>query len=141
MRPFSLTLRLCRLAATGLAVTGLMGHGLVMLLLAFLVQTPAAAPVGLSGFGEICTADGLVIAATAGDETPGPGKSSGHPAGHIHVCPVCSAFAQNGAADMPHIVLPAPPLPATAGRPPVQETLPPTITGLAALSRGPPAVA
>jgi hypothetical protein len=136
MRPSSPSSRTCRLAASILAATGLLGHGFAMLLVAFL--TPAAVETGSPGYGEICTADGLVSTAREpGKDQPAPG----HPAGHIEACPICTAFTQSAQADLPPaLVLPAPGRRAAAQRPP-HELLRAAAGGFRPLSRGPPAVA
>lgn len=145
MRPSGLNSRLCRLAAGGLAVTSLLGHALAMLLVSLLAQTPAEA--GLPAYGEICTADGVVAgpreAGRTGRGEPGSGDPAPqhHPGGPLDVCPVCTAFAQNGQADLPPaLVLPAP-RPVSVTQRPAQEAVPATASGRAAQSRGPPAVA
>jgi hypothetical protein len=131
------TSRLYRLLGSCLAVTGLLGHGLAMLLLASLV--PSTAEAGVPAYGEICTAEGLV--ATAGFEHEENDRAPGHPAGHLDPCPVCTAFAQYGTADLPAAAALTATAPAGAVPPPVQDARPPSVSGLIPLSRGPPAVA
>ncbi|MGF1592618.1 MAG: DUF2946 family protein [Kiloniellaceae bacterium] len=103
-------LRILRLAASALAAFGLLGHGLAMLLVAVLAQTPAAAAQGgIQGFGEICRANSADL--LAGRQAPSPDRphdhDGDHQGGHLKGCPVCTAFAQSGAADLPHaLVLP-----------------------------------
>jgi Protein of unknown function (DUF2946) len=91
------TTRLCRLAVTGLAVTGLLGHGLAMLLVAVLAGLPAAAEQPY--YGEICAAAGPGGANApdrrSDDGVPGPAK------GHLDACPVCTAFAHCGSGALP----------------------------------------
>jgi hypothetical protein len=140
MRSAGLKSRLCRLAASGLAVTALLGHALAMLLVTLLAQAPAQA--GLPAYGEICTADGVVAgpreAGRAGNGDPAPQH---HPGGPVDACPVCTAFAQNGQADLPPaFALPAP-RPVSVTQRPAQEAVPATAGAGAAQSRGPPAVA
>ncbi|MGF1628767.1 MAG: DUF2946 family protein [Kiloniellaceae bacterium] len=104
-----------------------------MLLVALLAQAPASAEAGFAGYGEICRADG--DPAKTSDSTPG------HPSGHLEVCPICTASAQNGPADLPQALqLPARKAVASAQRP-APEALPTTAEGRAARSRGPPALA
>ena len=129
------TSRLYRLLGSGLAVTGLLGHGMAMLLLAFLL--PSAAEASMPAFGEICTTKGLAAAPEYEDNDQAPD----HPAGHLDPCPVCAAFAQNGAADLPAAVAPTTAAPAGAVPPPVQDAQPPSASNLIPLSRGPPDVA
>ena len=145
MRPSGLKSRLYRLAASGLAVTALLGHALAMLLVTLLAQAPAQA--GLPAYGEICTAGGLVAgpreAGRPGSGDPGSGEPAPqhHPGGPVDACPVCTAFAQNGQADLPPaLVLPAP-SPVRVTQRPAQEAEPATAGARAAQSRGPPAVA
>lgn len=113
-----------------------------MLLVAFL--TPAAVETGPPGYGEICTADGLVSTVRGPGEPGEPGKDKPaphHPAGHIEACPICTAFAQSAQADLPPaLVLPAPGRRAAAQRPP-HEVLRAAAGEFRPLSRGPPAVA
>jgi hypothetical protein len=140
MRSAGLKSRLCRLSASGLAVTALLGHALAMLLVSLLAQAPAQA--GLPAYGEICTADGVVAgsreAGPAGSSEPAPER---HPGGPLDACPVCTAFAQNGQADLPPaFALPAP-RPVSVTQRPAQEAVPATAGAGAAQSRGPPAVA
>jgi hypothetical protein len=140
MRSAGLKSRLCRLAASGLAVTALLGHALAMLLVSLLAQAPAQA--GLPAYGEICTADGLVAGPPeAGREGNGDPAPQHHPGGPVGACPVCTAFAQNGQADLPPaFALPAP-RPVSVTQRPAQEAVPATAGAGAAQSRGPPAVA
>src|SRR3546814_1459764 len=87
--------RLFRLAAGCLAATGLLGHGLAMLLVAVLAQ--ASAEAAYVGYGVLCTADG-------GDA---PGEPAEHPSHPLELCPVCTTFAQVTPADLPPAFLPA----------------------------------
>lgn len=140
MRPLDSKSRLYRLAASGLAVTALLGHALAMLLVTLLAQTPAEA--GLPAYGEICTADGLAAGARgtgpAGSSDPAPQH---HPGGPVDACPVCTAFGQNGQAALPPALLLPARRPVTVTQRPVQEAELATTASLAAHSRGPPAVA
>lgn len=96
--------RILRLAASALAAVGLLGHGLAMLLVAVLAQSSAAAAQSdLPGFDEICRADRADF--TAGRESPMPGPQRDHHDGHLKGCPVCTAFAQSGPADLPHALI------------------------------------
>jgi len=132
MRPLSLKSRILRLVAGFLAAAGLLGHGLAMLLVALLAQAPASAEAGFAGYGEICTADG----GPAGTNDSAPAQ----PSGHIDACPVCTAFAQHGTADLPQALqLPARQATAAARRP-AQESLPAAAHRCTIRSRGPPAL-
>ncbi|WP_193370205.1 DUF2946 family protein [Pelagibius marinus] len=144
MRRRGQNFRFPRLAASFLAVVGLLGHGLAMLLVGQLAQSPSssvAAQQAYPAFVEICTADGLRRLARADlpgeeDETPAAPRH-----GKIDACPVCTAFAQNGPADLPVAVAPTcRSLRAAAPRPPHQVAAV-APERLRALSRGPPATA
>lgn len=91
------TLVILRLIAGLLAATGLLGNGLAMLLIALLVS-PAAATAESRYFSEICTADGIVRLADLAARDSEDGGGHGDPLKH---CPVCTAYAQLGAADLP----------------------------------------
>ena len=144
--------RLGRLAASALAVLGLLGHGLAMLLVSVLVQTTASAPAAAGDFPawvEICAADGEArfVATGIGAETlgtPRPADPASHhgPAhgqDHLKLCAVCTAFAQSGLADLPApLVLAVRSHSAGASLPP-QSLSRAGREGRGALSRGPPA--
>jgi hypothetical protein len=132
--------RILRLAASALATVGLLGHGLAMLLVAVLAQPPsAAAQSGFPAFGEICRADGTDF--TAGRETPSRDHPGDRHGGHLEGCPVCTAFAQSGPADLPHVlILPLGDRGQTAL--PAATLLPPAAKGLGRpQTRAPPATA
>jgi len=136
MRSRDRRLNLYRLLVSGLAVTGLLGHGIAMLLVALLA--PAAAEAGQPPYGAICTAEGLIAAATApardDDRPPRPG-------GQLDACPVCTAYAQSGPADLPApVALPCATSPFGALRA-VGDAARPTEAGFAPPSRAPPAFA
>lgn len=118
-------LRFWRLAASLLAATGLLGHGIAMLLAAWLTAAPAAAEA--PGFGAICSAGGA----------SGSAPEDQHPTGPHHPCPVCTAFAQAGTADLPATM----PLRRTtaAGLAPTPQGETTTAVILAAPPRAPPA--
>jgi hypothetical protein len=136
--------RFLRLAASCLAVVGLLGHGLAMLLVSQLAQAPAASAAAqqeFPAFVEICTADGLRKVARA--DLPG-GKDETPPAprhGKIDGCPVCTAFAQNGPADLPSAVVPERRSLRPAAPQPRHQVAAAAPERLRALSRGPPAAA
>jgi hypothetical protein len=132
MRPPSLKSRILRLVGGFLAAAGLLGHGLAMLLVALLAQAPASADDGFAGYGAICTADG----GPAETNEPAPP----HPSGHIDACPVCTAFAQHGVADLPQALQLPGRQAADAARRPAQESLPAAAHRRTIRSRGPPAV-
>lgn len=87
-----------RLIAGLLAATGLLGHGLAMLLAGLLVS-PAAAGPDLRYFSEICTAEGVVSLADL--RRGNAGHDDGRHGNFLNGCPVCTAYAQIGAADLP----------------------------------------
>jgi hypothetical protein len=144
MRRRAQSFRFLRLAASFLAVVGLLGHGLAMLLVSQLAQAPAAsvaAQQGFPAFVEICTADGLRKVARANlpggkDETPAAPRHS-----KIDGCPVCTAFAQNGPADLPAAVVPERRNLRPAAPRPLHQVAVAAPERLRALSRGPPAAA
>jgi hypothetical protein len=145
MRRRGQNFRILRLAASSLAVVGLLGHGLAMLLVSLLAQPPAAsvaAQQDFPAFVEICTADGLRKVARADlpggkDETPAAPRH-----GKINGCPVCTAFAQNGPADLPAAVVPPRHGLRRAAAPrPLHQAATAAPERLRALSRGPPAAA
>lgn len=142
MRVRSRRFPLCRLLGSCLAVTGLLGHGLAMLLVTFLTSAPmpAGAAAEVPGLGILCTAEGIVVLAADGEHRQGT-PAPGHPTGHLDPCPICTAFAQSSHADLPSSsALPAAG-PPDAAPPPAHDTQPPSANGLIPLSRGPPAVA
>lgn len=134
--------RLLRLTAGLLAVLGLLGHGLAMLLVGLLAGAPAAAQTDFPAFLEICSADGLTgVVATelaAGGEENGD-EERGPASGKIDGCPVCTAFAQNGAADLPEQLAPIGHKEAPARARPAHQIAAPAPADRLALSRGPPA--
>lgn len=144
MRRRGQSFRILRLAASSLAVVGLLGHGLAMLLVSELAQAPAASVAAqqeFPAFVEICTADGLRKLARADlpggkDETPAPPSH-----GKINGCPVCTAFAQNGPADLPAAVVPERRRLRSAVPRPRHQLAAAAPERLRALSRGPPATA
>jgi hypothetical protein len=135
--------RFLRLTACTLAVVGLLGHGLAMLLLDVLIQSPAAARSGLPGYAEICSANGLATLTGNGSGEEGVPRDGGrHPAdGKFQGCPVCNAFAQNGPADLPQSLQFAAPDRSAAAPRPGHQTAQTAPGVLLALSRGPPATA
>jgi len=88
-----------RLIAASLAATGLLGHGIAMLLVG-LLTAPVSAQPDARYFGEICTPDGLVRLA---DVTPR--DSGGEHGDPLSSCPVCTAYAQAGPADLPQALV------------------------------------
>lgn len=138
--------RVGTLVASALAGLGLLGHGLAMLLVATLAAPPVAgsgaAPAGYPAYVEICAADGEIRLAPAGnpaEQGPGAPQPAGHESGHLNACPVCTAFAQNGFADLPApAVLAARTVDTTAWQP-MAAAARAGRNGLSALSRGPPA--
>ena len=135
--------RILRLSGTMLAVTlaigGLLGHGLAMLAVSLLAQPPAAAQAGFPAFVEICAADGLTRVVAS--EQPGgeDGKPAAPASGKIDGCPICSAFAQSGPADLPAALALAVPEVRAADQPPTHQIAAAAPGRLLALSRGPPA--
>ncbi len=137
--------RFLRIAASSLAVLGLLGHGLAMLLVALLGAPAVAAQESFPGATEICSAERAVAPARAGtaadrrrSESEEPPAPPAH--GKIDSCPVCTVFAQTGVAAPPVALAvtggaarSAPVLPADA-----DAVLSP-LNGYA-FSRGPPAV-
>ncbi len=132
------------LLAVTLAITGLLGHGLAMLLVSQLAQAPtssAAAQQDLPAFVEICTAEGLRKGARA-DLPGGKDRTPAAPRhGKIDGCPVCTAFAQNGPADLPAAVVPERRTLRPAAPRPHHQLAAAAPERLRALSRGPPAAA
>lgn len=121
---------LYRLLGSGLAATGLLGHGIAMLLVAVLAPAPAEA--GPAPFGDICTADGLVEPpGREDDRAPTQG-------GHLNACPVCTAYAQSAQAALPAVVALPGAIVAAAAPAPAPDALPPTAAALVPQSRGPP---
>lgn len=143
MRPHRQNPRLPRLAArylaVPLAIAGLLGHGVAMLLVSLLAGAPAAAQTDFPGFVEICTADGLTksiaTAPSSGKQKEAPGPVSGK----IDACPVCSAFAQNGQADLPVQAALAVRIEGITPPRPVHQIVAARLGEQLALSRGPPA--
>lgn len=87
-----------------LATTGLLGHGLAMLLTGLLVSPVTAAPESRY-FSEICTSEGIVRLADLG--TRDSKDADGRHGNPLKTCPVCTAYAQVGSADLP-VALAAP---------------------------------
>src|SRR3546814_16586288 len=102
--------RLFRLAAGCLAATGLLGHGLAMLLVAVLAQ--ASAEAAYVGYGVLCTADGRVA----------PGDPAEHPSHPLAPFPVCTTFPQVTPAALPPAFLPALPQAERRALPPDRKT-------------------
>jgi hypothetical protein len=129
-----------RIAASFLAVSGLLGHGSAMLLVAWLAPAPAAAGPAVGGetfYGEICSAaseSAALAAEDRGDGEPGPR----HPAGGVDACPVCTAFAHSGQAALPPMVTLPLRRAATSGEWPVQDAGVVTVQRIAAPPRAPP---
>lgn len=87
-----------RLTAALLAATGLLGHGIAMLLVG-LLAAPGAADAQARDFSDICTPNGLVrLADIAPRDSDDDGEKPGDP---LKSCPVCTTYAQIGAADLP----------------------------------------
>lgn len=106
MRPVGLPLRLFRLTAGFLAVLGLNGHGLAMLLMAFALPTDAAAQHNVPLRIEICTPQGIkalseLDSAVGGDSEKGEFPQPAPKTSGIDSCPVCTAFTQIGSGDLP----------------------------------------
>lgn len=144
MRRRGQSFRILRLAASSLAVVGLLGHGLAMLLVSQLAQAPAdpvAAQQEFPAFVEICTGEGLRKVARA--DLPGEdGETPAAPRhGKVKGCPVCTAFAQNGPADLPAAVVPERRNLRPAAPRPLHQVAAAAPERLRALSRGPPATA
>jgi Protein of unknown function (DUF2946) len=93
-----------RLTASLLAATGLLGHGIAMLLVG-LLASPVSAEPDTRYFSEICTPGGLVSLADL--ESRDSGEDDGQHSDPLKSCPVCTAYAQAGAADLP-VALAAP---------------------------------
>lgn len=138
--------RLLRLTASLMAITGLLGHGLAMLLVSLLALSPAppaSAQDGFPGVVEICAADGLIKVIANPPAGEAGSKDSEDPrapaSGKIDACPVCTAFAQSGHADLPVLAV----LAGRAARPdlprPGHQVAAPTPGLLLAQSRAPPA--
>jgi hypothetical protein len=106
MRRTDLPLRLFRLAAGALAVLGLNGHGLAMLLMAVAMPVDAAAQHDFPFSLEICTPQGITTLSQSAGGPGGDAESDGIPepapkSTGIDACPVCTAFAQAGSGDLP----------------------------------------
>ena len=135
-----------RLTAGILAGLGLLGHGLAMLVVGVLAQPNVATQPTFAAVLEICSAGGPTEAVAEINGTERGAAESQHrptrPAsGKIDSCPICSAFSQTGAADLPAACtlysLEARP----AVQPPAQQIAAKTPFRLHSLSRGPPAAA
>ncbi len=117
-----------------------------MLLVAALAGPPdaeAGVPAApYPAYLDICAADGEIRLAPAGipaEQAPATPHPADHDTGHLNACPVCTAFAQNGLADLPTPVVLAV---RAVGAPASQPTAAAARAGrdgLSALSRGPPA--
>ena len=106
MRQRGLLSRGVHLLAGALAVLGLNGHGIAMLLVAVALPGNAAAQHDLSSRIEICSPQGLTAdappsAGTAGQPRNGALPPSERRSAGFDGCTVCTAFAQSGAADLP----------------------------------------
>jgi hypothetical protein len=138
--------RVGTLIASALAGLGLLGHGVAMLLVAALAAPPAAgsgaAAAGYPAYVEICAADGEIRLAPAdnpAERAPAAPQPAGHDSGHLNACPVCTAFAQNGLADLPTLVVLAEHAVESTAWQPMAAAARAGRDGLSALSRGPPA--
>lgn len=129
--------RILRLAATALAATGLLGHGLAMLL-AGLLAGPAAAEAPAASFAEICTPDGLVRLT---DRMPGKSGGEENRGKPLKGCPVCITFAQTGTASLPEAEELAPPACCSATERPVRGRAAAVTFPQTAQPRAPPAQA
>ncbi|GAB4394925.1 MAG: hypothetical protein Tsb0032_24570 [Kiloniellaceae bacterium] len=145
MDPFRRIAPIPRLIASSLAILGLLGHGLAMLAVSLLGPQPVAAQqsAGTPDFPiymEICAADGLtkwVASGLPGEEDPGP---TAPPSGKIDGCPVCTAFAQAGPADLPALLVLREDAPrGRGGVPPLHQVAAASPAERLSLSRGPPA--
>ena len=106
MRQHRQSVRILRLIACCLTVPGLLGHGLSTLVAGLLLAPPTAIPGTVADGPEICRAGNTTehqFLRRTGDrkaddspETPAPAHGGG-----AETCAVCSAFAQNGIADLP----------------------------------------
>ncbi|MGD1876999.1 MAG: hypothetical protein ACFB13_05810 [Kiloniellaceae bacterium] len=146
MHPRGPNPRFLRLAASALATLGLLGHGLAMLLVTVLAAPSAAGDAGFPRYVEICAADGqtrLAWTGSGGREDPaGPAGGPAAPAhdpGPVKSCPVCTAFAQAGLADLPLPVVRSRTVCRTATWSLALEAPALGRDGLRAQSRGPPA--
>jgi len=138
--------RVGTLVASALAGLGLLGHGLAMLLVAALAAPPpavsGAAAAGYPAYVAICAADGEIRLAPADNpakQVPATPHPADHDSGHLNACPVCTAFAQNGLADLPSPVVLAVHAADTPAWQPTAAAARTGRDGLSALSRGPPA--
>lgn len=130
--------RFLRLTATTLAVVGLLAHGLAMLAASLMAQSDAAAQTDFPAVLEICAADGLSRTVSSGlpgeqeqkPDSPAPGKFNG--------CPICTAFAQAGPADLPSVIALGSEHVRPAAPRPAHQVAAATPGKLLALSRGPP---
>lgn len=87
-----------RLIATLLAATGLLGHGIAMVLVGLLASA-GTADAETRYFSEICTPDGLVRLADL--ESPDSGDGGAKHGDPLNNCPICTAYAQLGTANLP----------------------------------------
>ncbi len=127
-----------RLIATSLAAMGLLGHGIAMLLVG-LLASPVAAEPDARYFSEICTADGIVRLADL--ESRNSDDGDGHHGNPVESCPVCTAYAQIAAADLPVALVVPPPQCCGATQTPLQDGAAPASVLSGAQPRAPPAVA
>lgn len=127
-----------RLIAVSLATTGLLGHGIAMLLVG-LLASPVSAQPDARYFGEICTPDGLVRLADI--ESRDSGAAGGQHGDPLNGCPVCTAYAQIGSPDLPQALVV--PVPQCCGATPGAVEV--SVASVSALSdaqpRAPPAIA
>ena len=129
--------RILRLAVTALAATGLLSHGLAMLLIG-LLAAPVAANSEALYFGDICTPDGIVGLADLVENDSGSGSE--HHGSPLKGCPVCTAFAQIASADLPTVsALPTPQCCGATQRP-LQASATRFAVHAAAQPRAPPAI-
>jgi hypothetical protein len=132
-----------RLIAAALAATGLLGHGIAMLLVG-LLASPVSAQPDARYFGEICTPDGVFRLAALGpaDSEQGlPGDTGGQHGDPLNGCPVCSAYAQIGTADLPVSLVAQIPECCAAAEIDSQDGVARAFTPSGARPRAPPAVA
>lgn len=133
---------LYRLLGSGLAASGLLGHGIAMLVVGLLA--PSAAADIPPPYGEICTPNGLIAAPpSAGPDDERPEDQRPRPAsgGQIDSCPVCTAFAQAPQGTLSSTLVVLCSTAAAAAPAPRRDAVPLAEAGLAPQSRGPPAVA
>lgn len=108
MMPRSQSARFLRIAASTLAVLGLLGHGLAMLLAALVGASAAAAQEASAGIVQICSAERAVAAAMDGvsaerrsSESEAPPAPPAH--GKTGSCSICSAYAHSSVATLPFV--------------------------------------